>query len=496
MLRTEALQSASNGIIITDALKYDNPVIYFNAAFQQLTGYTDTEILNHNCRFLHGKDRNQTALISLKKSIKKGESCQATLRNYKKDGTLFWNDLYIFPITNDKGTVTNFIGIQNDVTLRKKAEAERHHLTKILDESLNEIYVFDVKTLKFLNANFGAQKNIGYTLEELKSMTPIDIIPNTNKSEFRKTIDVLLKKNVEKIEFESEHQRKDGTKYPVEIHLQLSNLNEKDIFIAIILDITERKNYTTKLENKVEERTQQLKKALNKEKELNNLKTRFLSLVSHEFKTPLSGILTSSLLISKYPLTKHQEKRDFHLKTIMDKVYFLNNIINDFLSVEKLETSKENYQITHFQLSDIINEVIYNAEILLKDGQQIKAPNNIDEISLYQDEKIIQSIIFNLLHNAIKYSSEDSIVELCINQGIEFTTVKIKDNGIGIPEKDQENIFDRYFRAKNVINIQGTGIGLNISKNHIENLGGSISFKSEEHVGSTFTIIIPNKANK
>ncbi|CAH8282362.1 PAS domain S-box-containing protein [Mariniflexile fucanivorans] len=494
MLRTKALQSANNGIVITDALKYDNPIMYFNAAFQKLTGYADYEILNRNCRFLQGIDRNQADLIKLREAIKNGESCQATLRNYKKDGTMFWNDIYVFPITNIDGVVTNFIGIQNDVTLRKKVEDERHHLAAIFDESLNEIHVFDAKTLKFINMNFGAQKSLGYTMDELLKMTPIHITPYKDELEFRKVIDVLLDKTVEKLEIETVQQRKDGTEYPVEVHLQLSNLGEREVFVAIILDITERKNYTAKLEKTVEERTQQLKLALNKEKELNDLKTNFLSLVSHEFKTPLSGILSSSELLSRYQLTEHQEKRDKYIKNITDKVYYLNNILTDFLSVEKLEKGKASYSFTHFKLSKVVNEVVYNANMLLKDGQQIKYPENVDEISLYQDEKIIQLILTNLLHNAIKYSPEGAFIYMYVTQDENLTTVIIKDNGVGIPEKDQKNIFQRYFRAQNVVNTQGTGIGLNIVKSHCENLGGSISFESEEHKGSTFTITIPNKA--
>ncbi|TBN04335.1 PAS domain S-box protein [Hyunsoonleella flava] len=495
MLRTKALQSANNGIIITDALKHDNPIIFFNAAFQKLTGYSEAEILNHNCRFLQGKDKNQKPLRRLRAAIKKGESCQATLRNYKKDGTMFWNDLYVFPIINDNGTLTNFIGIQNDVTLRKRAEEERHHLASIFDESLNEIYVFDAKTLKFINVNFGGQKNIGYSLEELKKMTPLDIKPNDDESEFRKTVDVLLKRNVGKIEFETVHQRKDGTIYPVEVHMQLSSIGEKDVFVAIILDITERKTYTDNLEKKVEERTKQLKIALDKEKELNDLKTKFLSLVSHEFKTPLSGILTSSQLLGKYTLSDQQEKRDKHIKTITDKVHFLNNILNDFLSIEKLETGKVNYKFSNFKLSKVLNEVVYNANMLLKEGQKIKYPENIDDLSLFQDEKIMQLVLSNLLHNAIKYSPENTVIDIHIRQNHEYTVFTIKDEGIGIPKSDQKSIFERYFRAENVLNTQGTGIGLNIAKNHIENLGGTISFESVENVGTTFIIKIPNTAD-
>lgn len=496
MLKSTALESAGNGIIITDALKEDNPIIYFNAAFQKLTGYSEEEILGHNCRFLQGVDRKQKSFKRLREAIEKGKSCQVTVRNYKKDGTLFWNDLYIMPIINNEGVLTNFIGIQNDVTQRKNAESERNHFATIFHESLNEIYVFDAETLKFLNVNQGAQKNIGYTLKELLNKTPLDLKTQINETEYRARINLLKKDKVEKIEFETIHQRKDGTTYPVEVHLQRSNLGDNEVFIAIILDITERKNYTRELELKVEERTEQLKNALSKEKGLNELKTQFLSLVSHEFKTPLSGILTSSVLLSKYTSTKDQDKRNKHIKIIADKVHYLNTILNDFLSLEKLETGKVTYNVNHFKLSKVVDEVIYNANMLLKEGQHIDYPNNINDVSLYQDEKIIGIILTNLVNNAIKYSSEGSKVSIKIDQNKDVTTIKVKDEGIGIPLKDQKSIFERYFRAENVINIQGTGIGLNIVKNHIENLGGTVYFESEENLGTTFTITIPNSTTQ
>tara|TARA_R110000868_G_scaffold342697_2_gene603596 strand:- start:1485 stop:3365 length:1881 start_codon:yes stop_codon:yes gene_type:complete len=496
MIKSRALESAKNGVIVTDALKLDNPIIYVNTAFQELTGYNSDEVLNRNCRFLHADDTDQEPLKRIRETIKNGESCRSILRNYKKDGSLFWNDLFIMPITDKAGLVTNYIGIQQDITKLKREEAQRHHLAKIFDESLNEIHVFDAKTLKFVNVNYGGQKNIGYTMDELINMTPIEILPYKDEAEFRSVIDVLLKRNVEKLEVETVHRRKDGTEYPVETHLQLSNLGDRDVFVAIILDITERKNYTAKLEKKVEERTQQLKDALNKEIELNELRTKFLSLLSHEFKTPLSAILTSGLLLSKYQLTEQQENRNKHIKTITDKAYLLNNILNGFLSIEKFDTGKLSYKYTYFKLSKIIEDVVYNANMLLKEGQQIKCPDNIESVSLYQDEKTVELIVTNLLHNAIKYSPENAIIHLDIEQNNEITIFKIKDHGIGIPEKDKKNIFERYFRADNVINTEGTGIGLNIVKNHLEYLEGTICFESEENVGTTFTVSIPNTAKQ
>lgn len=492
-LKSAALQAAGNGIIISDAQAENNPIIYCNEAFQEMTGYDADEILGNNSRFLQSDDRDQQGISQIRRAMERGESCQVTLRNYRKDGSMFWNELTINPIVDLEGVVTHYIGIQTDISQRRMAEEERNYLTKIFDNSLNEIYVFDVNTLKFINVNYGAQKNLGYSLEELQTMTPVDIKPGYSLEKFRNRAASLSDKTQTKIEFETVHRRKDGTTYPVYVNLERTRLGEREVYISIVLDVSEQRNYTQKLEKTVEVRTHQLKSALAKEKELNELKTKFLSLVSHEFKTPLSGILTSSMLLSKYTLESQQANRDKHIRIITEKVHYLNTILNDFLSIERLETGKVNYKFTNFRLSKVLNEVVYNANMLLKEGQQVKYPDNIDDIFLTQDEKTIELALSNLLHNAIKYSPEYSVVTIKITQSDTETIFEISDTGIGIPEKDQKNIFNRYFRAENALTSQGTGIGLNIVKTNIENLGGSMEFQSQEHVGSTFTLHIPNK---
>ncbi len=320
--------------------------------------------------------------------------------------------------------------------------------------------------------------------------------------------------------------KKNKIEFPLEIGLNPFIVYEKRYVMAIISDITIRKKaekeielLNSQLEKRVIERTAELnsniealkelnvnfekeikkraraenriKVALKKEIELNDLKTKFLSLVSHEFKTPLSGILTSTILLEKYKLSEQQEKRDKHIKTITSKVHYLNNILNDFLSIERLGSGKVNYKFTNFNLSKIVNEVVYNANMLLKSGQRINIPQNIDEFSLQQDEKILELILSNLIHNAIKYSPENTYIDLEITKNYKNIVFIITDQGIGIPQKDQKNIFERYFRAENAFNSQGTGIGLNIVKGHLENLGGSIKFKSKENIGSIFTIALP-----
>ncbi|MGB5818969.1 MAG: PAS domain S-box protein [Saonia sp.] len=490
-IKSEALQSAFNGIIITDALLEDNPIIYYNTAFEVLTGYSEEDIVGKNCRFLQKEDKNQDGIREMNKAIKEGRSCQVIVRNYKKDGTLFWNEIAMTPILDERGSIIHYIGIQNDITERIIAEQERNHWAKIFDESLNEIYVFDSKSFRFVDVNHGAQRNIGYSAEELRSLTPADLMPDYTQEELKQTVAPLTSGKQEKIKFETVHRRKKGSTYPVEVHLQLSTLGNKKVFVAVILDITERKYYTERLEKKVRERTEQLQEALSKEKELNELKTRFLSLVSHEFKTPLSSILTSTTLLSKYTRGDQQEKRNKHVDTIKSKVKYLDTILNDFLSVERLESGKVNYKFTTFPLSKLVNEVVYDANMLLKTGQRIQYPEQIDEQIIEFDEKILELVLSNLLHNAIKYSPEDSIIDIQVHQKGNDLVLKVIDQGMGIPEVDQKFIFNRYFRAQNALLNQGTGIGLNIVRRHLENLDGSITFRSTENVGSTFIIKIP-----
>jgi signal transduction histidine kinase len=235
----------------------------------------------------------------------------------------------------------------------------------------------------------------------------------------------------------------------------------------------------------------QISEALRKERELSELKTKFLSLVSHEFKTPLSAILTSATLIQKYTKEEQQDRREKHLKTINSKVKYLDNILNDFLSVERLESGKTTFKFETFPLSKVVNEVIYSANMLLKDGQRIVYPENIDDISLHFDEKILELSLTNLINNAVKYSPENSVVDIQVFQKDDFLTIKVKDQGRGIPKKEQKYIFNRYFRAENALLDQGTGIGLNIVKGYMDSLNGSVSFESEENKGSTFTLTIP-----
>uniref|UniRef100_UPI00406BA17E PAS domain-containing sensor histidine kinase n=1 Tax=Aquimarina besae TaxID=3342247 RepID=UPI00406BA17E len=483
-------EAISEGVIIVDE---NQTIVATNTAAEEMFNYNKGELKDQPLNILipqeyrgsHGGHFKSFLHKSEKRKMGRGRD----IYGVRKCGSSFPVEAGLSPFEiYGKRFV---MALVMDITIRKKAEQQLKHWATIFDESLNEIFIFDAESLKFVDVNRGAQKNIGYSLEELREITPIDIKPNFNKPKFLELIEPLLQKIEEKLQFETVHQRKDGTTYPVEVHLQLSTLGDQSVFVAIILDITERKQYTENLEKTVKKRTQQLSEALAKEKDLNELKTKFLSLVSHEFKTPLSGILTSTTLIGKYKETEQQEKRDKHLTTIKNKVKYLDNILNDFLSVERLESGKVKYKFTTFPLSKVVNEVIYDANMLLKDGQRIKYPQDIDEYIIDFDEKILELVLTNLIRNAVKYSGEHTEIDLQVIFENDLLIFHVIDQGIGIPEKEQQFIFNRYFRAENALLDQGTGIGLNIVKSHLENLGGSITFTSKENQGSTFTVKIP-----
>lgn len=470
-------------------------IVASNSVANLMFGYPDESLNGQPLEILLPKNAITYHEDYFKGFIEKGEKRSMgfglDLSGFRKDGSEFPLEIGLNPF---KLLRKNYVmALVVDISERKKAEQIIGHWFNIFNDSLNEIYVFDIETYTFLNVNHGAQLNLGYSIEELHGMSVLDIKPKLTNESLTRLLRPLAHNKRDKIEFETMHQRKDGSTYPVEVHLQLSSLDKKQVAVAIVLDITERKNYTEQLERTVKERTRQLSEALKKEKTLNELKTKFLSLVSHEFKTPLTSILTSITLLSKYTEANQQDKRDKHIDIIKSKVKYLDNILSDFLSIERLESGQVRYNYTTFPLSKLINEVVYGANSLLKEGQRITYPQNIDDIIITFDEKILALSLTNLIHNAIKYSTENSTIEILVEKKKEYLALNVCDQGIGIPIDEQPFVFDRYFRASNVLTTQGTGIGLNIAKQHMANLDAEITFESSEGKGTLFTIQIPLK---
>ncbi|MBK8610747.1 MAG: PAS domain S-box protein [Chitinophagaceae bacterium] len=320
--------------------------------------------------------------------------------------------------------------------------------------------------------------------------------------------------------------RKDGYEFPVEISLSNYIMGNESFTIAFVSDITRRKEFenainlqkdqlaatnkkieelNNELEVKVETRTKQLTdtlaalekskdeltKALSKEKELSDLKSRFVSMASHEFRTPLSTILSSASLVAKYVEANEQEKRNKHIHRIKSCVNNLTNLLNEFLSIGKIEDGKISANNLQFNIKELIAGLCSEMENLVKNDQRIVYCHAGEE-RIKSDPSLLRNVITNLLSNAIKFSSEGSTINVnseVLNDRIVLT---VADNGMGISAEDQEHLFERFFRGTNVTNIQGTGLGLHIVAKYIEIMDGAIEFESELEKGTKFTITLKN----
>ena len=278
----------------------------------------------------------------------------------------------------------------------------------------------------------------------------------------------------------------------------------KEVNKRLEKEVNNRSNELTSVITKLEETNRKLKQEIQeriiaenkanaafvKEKELNIMQGEFLSLAAHEFKTPLSGILTSAILIDKYSTLESYDKIGNHSSTIKRLVYQLNSILDDFLFAEKVETGKYQYEKTSFRFCELMAKILDDTRTLLKPGQSIEVTPCQNPVEIVQDRKVIDIIIRNVLYNAIKYSPEDSVIRVKLSLEDEITIV-VEDEGIGIPEDALERVFDRFYRAKNALHIQGTGIGLNIVKWHLDILNGNINIKSTVNKGTRVVMHLP-----
>ncbi|MGV3632229.1 MAG: PAS domain-containing sensor histidine kinase [Bacteroidota bacterium] len=305
--------------------------------------------------------------------------------------------------------------------------------------------------------------------------------------------------------------KKDGSEFPVEISLSPYSSPEGKFVIGFIVDITIRKQaeermktYSAELERQVKNRTlileeaveelektkKELFNALDKEKELNELKSRFVSMASHEFRTPLTAMRLSLDLVSMYEQKKDSANHGKHVTKIKASIENLTDILNDFLSVSKLEEGKVENKPEKLNLKTFISELILEIQTLATNKQTINSTYTGNE-TVYMDKMLLKNVLLNLLSNAIKFSPEGGAIDINVTTSPSEVRISVRDQGIGISKEDQKHLFERFFRGQNATHIQGTGLGLNIVAKYAELMHGEINLKSTENKGTTFTIIIP-----
>ncbi|BDU25730.1 PAS domain-containing sensor histidine kinase [Flavobacterium sp. GSB-24] len=307
-------------------------------------------------------------------------------------------------------------------------------------------------------------------------------------------------------------RKKDGNIFPFRLGVSEVKFEGERIFAGFIHDMSHQKEaenrlmqYTQHLEELVKDRTHSLNETiaaltqtkeevsstLEKEKELGKIKSRLLSMASHEFRTPLSTIHLSTSLIQRYSEDLNNTKIETHIRKIKSAVSNLTTILDDFLLLEKAESNKITLQISCFDLQDFIKEIISELKLLTKKKQKIISIPNTEVTLVKLDKNLLKNCIINLVSNAIKYSGEETEIELSTAMTSSKIIINVKDNGIGIPEGDHEHLFEAFFRAHNTGNIPGTGLGLHIVSRYVSLMNGTISFESAINKGTLFTIELP-----
>lgn len=288
--------------------------------------------------------------------------------------------------------------------------------------------------------------------------------------------------------------RKNQTEFPVEISISSYDTDKGQFSVAFVNDITVRNAseralmlMNAELEAKVAERTNSLTEALAKARDLSELKSRFVSTAAHEFRTPLSTILSSAYLVSRYPETADHPKREKHVQRIISSVNLLTDTLNDFLSVGKIEEGKVHVRATMIHLPEWMQLMTDELGAILKRGQRLDYTHE-GESEIVLDGTLLTHIVQNLVSNAIKFSAEDGIIRLTTSLSSNALILTVADTGIGIPEEDQKHLFDRFFRASNTVSIQGSGLGLHIVGKYAEIMNGRVSFESVQGSGTTFTV--------
>lgn len=488
-LLTKALDASISGIILTDNNQPDNPIVYCNIAFEKISGYDRSEIIGHNCRFLQADDRNQKEREILRHSIDNNLECTVEIRNYRKNGDLFWNELYMAPVKNSLGEVTHFIGVQNDVTDRKKVEQDLRQqkalmekrveertlalrdseafLTSIIETVREGLLVLD-PDFKVISANNYFIKTFKVTAEETVGKELYALGNNQwDIPKLRELLVSILPTNNPVVDFEVEHDFPHiGKKlmllnaYRIELEGQF-----KDQILLAIEDITDRK-------------------------EIERRKDDFLSIASHELKTPLTTIKGYIQILQKNSPENASEKFNTTLGKVSQYIDRLNNLIAELLDVSRIQTGNIELHEASIDFDKMVHDVV--------DGIQASAHNHRiilkgkTETTILADESHIIQVLNNLLSNAIKYGPESNSIEVHISNVSEYVKVSVTDYGVGMNAEDKKRVFERFFRGNDIQKkFPGMGIGLYVCDQIIKNHKGTLWVESEKGKGSTFSFTLP-----
>ncbi len=509
LLKDAAIEAATTGIVVADAQQKDIPIIYANKAFYRTTGYTESEVIGRNCRFLQGEDRDQPAIKKLKDALAKGEAADVILRNYRKNGEMFWNRLYISPVRNEEEQVTHFVGIETDVTTLKAYEKKVRELNLYLEkrvqsrtmelqqaesqlratfDTMTDALVVVDETGIIQQANRTTTAIFGYKTEELLGRDLAILLAKVDTiGDVELWFSGLLVGTTKKMGAlaESSGISKMGKVFPIELSVTGMRIANQREYTVVMRDISERKANEVRLRNARDEAEQ-----------ANRTKSEFLGNMSHELRTPMNAVIGMTDLVLDSELNREQRH---HLSIVSKSAHSLLSLLNEILDLTKLERGSMEIELLTFEVRQAVQAAISMVELQAKKKGLAMSCEMSSSVSnlIVGDPARLRQVLINLVGNAIKFTEEGEVtVRVMAEQGKQdYLHFVVEDTGIGIEESRIEQIFKPFVQSDGSISRRygGTGLGTTISRQLVEKMGGEIWVESELGKGSKFhfTLYLP-----
>ncbi|MDG4650211.1 PAS domain S-box protein [Roseibacterium sp. SDUM158017] len=474
-------ENTTNAVIVTDA---DGLVEWVNTPCERLTGYSLEDLRGRKPGdMLQCEDTDPATVALIAARLARAEPVDVEILNRDRQGQDYWVQMEIMPLRDPDGSLAGFVAIETEITERKCAEsalARAARLGRMIDASLNEVFVFDAGTLRFVEVNLGARRNLGYSTEELTAMTPLDIKPDMTRADFEGVIGPLLGGERDTMTFRTSHRRRDGTTYPAEIRLQLMG-GDRPVFVAMVQDTTDR----DAAEAAVVE-------ARERAEEANRAKTAFLATMSHEIRTPMNGVLGMAELLDA-SLTDPAQRR--MLAVIRESGELLVQIINDILDLSKVEAGRMTFEEKPFDPADLARRVegIYTfkaSERRISFSARVAGEACGPRIG---DAHRILQILHNLIGNAIKFTEHGEVFVVIDGAPGRPLRFVVSDTGIGMTSEQVAQAFEAFAQADSSTTRKygGTGLGMSIVRSLVAGMGGEIGIESAPGRGTRVTVTLP-----
>lgn len=496
-LNGAALDSTVCGVVIAKA-QGSQPIVYVNRAFTEITGFRADDVLGRNCRFLNEGLKHQPELDQIRRTLAKGESCVVTLQNRRKCGTLFWNTLRISPIRDDFGSITHFIGIQDDVTEQIKARqiiAEgRDQLEAIISAAPDAIISVDSRQ-QIVNFNAAAVRLFGWSRDEILGRSVHELVPTHARGAHVELVrDYIDDRHSApgSIPFQRivQARHKDGTSFPALVSLARHQIGGTPMVTAIAHDMSE----IVKANDQLQRLSEKLSEQLTEARRANEAKDQFVAHMSHELRTPLNAIIGLADMVATLGADKFgPERTTEYVSDIQRSGKHLLSLINDILNFSKLQAGKETPLIAAVDARAVIEEALTTIGPVLAE-KRIRIQVEISgSATVLCDRRFTLQCLLNLLSNAAKYAPEASLVvarQQAIDGGVRFS---IEDEGAGLPNSVLQRIREPFLRHEYplISNEGGAGLGLAITKQLVEKQGGRLRIDLSEKGGTVASIWLP-----